>query len=85
MDDVRLVEEKASAKQDCHWKADEKLAQANSKITELEAKLAGLQRELNVTVVLDKQLYHNTHSCHIRTPLILYILLKFFCELWEPW
>ena len=29
-DDVRMVENKASAEQDHHWKADEKLAQANS-------------------------------------------------------
>ena len=42
MDDVRLAEGKASAKWDCCWKADEKLAQANSRITELEAKLTDL-------------------------------------------
>ena len=48
MDDVRLAEKKASAEWDCCWKADEKLAQANSKITELEAKLMELQRELAV-------------------------------------
>ena len=47
-DDVRLAEEKASTKQDHYQKADKKLAQANSKITELEAKLMGLQRELTV-------------------------------------
>ena len=50
MDDIRLAEEKASAKRDHHWKADEKLVQANLKITELEAKLAGLQKELPVLV-----------------------------------
>ena len=41
--DVRMAENKASVEQDCHQKADKKLAQANSKITELEAKLAELQ------------------------------------------
>ena len=41
-DDVRMAENKASAERDRHQKADEKLAQANSKITELEAKLAEL-------------------------------------------
>ena len=41
-DNVKMVENKASAEWDCHRKADEKLAQANSKITELEAKLAEL-------------------------------------------
>ena len=40
--DIRLVEEKASAERDCHQKADEKSVQANSKITELEAKLTSL-------------------------------------------
>ena len=54
-DNVRLVEEKASAKQDHCWKADEKLAQANSKITELEAKLTELQRELAVLQKQDKK------------------------------
>ena len=43
MDDVRLAEEKASAKQDHHQKADKMLVQANLKIRELEAKLVGLQ------------------------------------------
>ena len=55
MDDVRLAEEKASAKQDHCQKADEKLAQANLKITELEAKLAGLQKELTVLLLQDKR------------------------------
>ena len=55
MDDIRLVEEKAATKWDHHWKADEKLAQANSRITELEAKLASLQRELTVLLLLDKR------------------------------
>ena len=55
MDDIRLVEEKASAKWDCCQKADEKLAQANSRITELEAKLMGLQRELAVLQKQDKR------------------------------
>ena len=45
-DNVRMVENKASAERDCHWKADEKLVQANSKITELETKLTELQQEL---------------------------------------
>ena len=38
-DDVRMAENKASAERDCRQKADEKLVQANSKITELETKL----------------------------------------------
>ena len=54
-DDVRLAEEKASAKQDRCWKADEKLVQANSKITELEAKLTERQRELAVLQKQDKR------------------------------
>ena len=37
-DDIRMAENKASAEWDHHRKADEKLAQANSKITDLEAK-----------------------------------------------
>ena len=41
-DDVRMVANKASTEQDHCWKADEKLAQANSKIAELEAKLTEL-------------------------------------------
>ena len=45
-DDVRMAENKASAQRDRHQKADEKLAQAISKITELETKLAELQQEL---------------------------------------
>ena len=45
-DNVRMAENKASVEWDHHQKADEKLAQANSKITELEAKLAELQQEL---------------------------------------
>ena len=40
--DVRMAENKASAERDRRRKADEKLVQANSKITELEAKLAEL-------------------------------------------
>ena len=53
-DIVRLVENKASMEQDRHWKADEKLAQANSKITEPEAKLAELQQKLTVLQMQDK-------------------------------
>ena len=56
MDNVRLVEEKASTKWDCHRKADEKLVQGNSRIMELEAKLAGLQRELAVLKKQDKRI-----------------------------
>ena len=52
--DVRMAENKASAERDCHWKADEKLVQANSRITELEAKLAELQQELTVLQMQDK-------------------------------
>ena len=40
---IRMVENKASAERDHHRKADKKLVQANSKITELEAKLAEFQ------------------------------------------
>ena len=50
-----MAENKASAERDCHWKADEKLAQANSKIMELEAKLAELQQELTVLQMQDKR------------------------------
>ena len=49
-----MVENKASTEQDHHWKADEKLAQANSKIMELETKLAELQQELTVLRMQDK-------------------------------
>ena len=45
-DDIRMAENKASAERDCRWKADEKLVPANSKITELETKLAELQQEV---------------------------------------
>ena len=38
--DVRMAENRASVEQDRRWKADEKLAQANLRIAELEAKLA---------------------------------------------
>ena len=55
-DDVRMAENKASTEQDCHWKADKKLAQANSKITELEAKLAELQQELAVLQMQDNRM-----------------------------
>ena len=47
-DNVRMVENKASVEQDCRRKADEKLVLANSKITELDTKLAELQQELTV-------------------------------------
>ena len=47
-DNVRMVENKASTERDHRQKADEKLAQVNLKITELEAKLAELQQELTV-------------------------------------
>ena len=40
--DIRMVENKASAERDHCQKADNKLAQANSKIAELEIKLAEL-------------------------------------------
>ena len=54
INDLRLVEEKASAEWDCCWKADKKLAQANSKIAELEVKLASFQKELTVLQKQDK-------------------------------
>ena len=64
MDDIRLEEEKTSAKWDRHQKADEKLVQANLKITELEAKLVGLQKELAVLQKQDKRtpIIKVTHS-----------------------
>ena len=49
-----MAENKASMEWDCHWKADEKLAQANSKIMELETKLTELQQELTVLQMQDK-------------------------------
>ena len=55
-DDVRMVENKASAEQDHRQKADKKLAQANSKIMGLEAKLAELQQELTVLQMHDKRM-----------------------------
>ena len=54
--DVRRVENKASAEQDCRQKGDKKLVQANSKITELEAKLTELQQELTVLQMQDKRM-----------------------------
>ena len=51
-----MAENKASMEQDRHWKADEKLAQANSKITEPEAKLAELQQKLTVLQMQDKRM-----------------------------
>ena len=53
-DDLRMTENMASMEQDCHQKADEKLAQANSTIAELEAKLAELSQELTVLQMQDK-------------------------------
>ena len=53
-DDIRMAENKASMEPDHCWKADEKLAQANSRIMELEAKLAELQQELTVLQMQDK-------------------------------
>ena len=55
-DDVRMVENKVSAKRDRRWKADKKLAQANLQIEELEAKLTGLQKELAVLQMQDKRM-----------------------------
>ena len=54
-DDVRMVENKASPEWDHRRKADEKLVQANSKITGLEAKLAEIQQELTVLRMQDKR------------------------------
>ena len=53
-DDVRMVENKASAEQDHRQKADKKLAQANSKIMGLEAKLTELRQEFTVLQMHDK-------------------------------
>ena len=50
-----MAEEKASAERDHCQKPDEKLVQANSKITELEAKLMSLQRELAVLQTRTKE------------------------------
>ena len=50
-----MVENKASAERDCCWKADKMLAQANLRITELEAQLAELQQELTVLQMQDKR------------------------------
>ena len=38
---------------------------------------------MHVTVVLDKQiyLYYKPHNCHFRTPLIINIWFKFYCDL----
>ena len=54
-DYIRMAENKASVEWDHHWKADEKLVQANSKITELEAKLTELPQELTVLQMQGKQ------------------------------
>ena len=54
-DNTRMAENKASTERDCHWKADKKLAQANSRITELEAKLVELQQALTVLQMQDKR------------------------------
>ena len=54
--DVRMVENKASAERDHCQKADEKLVQANSKITELETKLTEPQQELTVLQLQDKRM-----------------------------
>ena len=51
-----MVENKVSVERDHRRKADEKLAQANSKITELEAKLAERQQELSVLQTQDKRM-----------------------------
>jgi hypothetical protein len=47
-DDLRAAEKKVSAEKEHRRKADEELAQANSKITELETKLVSFQAELTV-------------------------------------
>ena len=54
--DVRMAENKAFMEQDHHQKVDEKLAQANSKIMEPEAKLSELQQELTVLQMQDKRM-----------------------------
>ena len=50
-DDIRMVENKASMEWDHCWKADEKFAQANSKITELETKLTELQQDKQTPII----------------------------------
>ena len=52
---VRIVENKASAERDCCQKADKKLVQANIWIGGLEAKLTGFQKELAVLQMQDKR------------------------------
>ena len=49
------MEEKDSAERDFHQKAVKKLAQANSKIVEVEAKLMSLQKKLLVLLLQDKR------------------------------
>ena len=51
-----MAEKKASAERDHRQKADKKLAQANSKITELETKRAELQQELTALQMQDKRM-----------------------------
>ena len=63
-DDIRMAENKASAEQDHHQKADKKLVQPNSKITELDTKLAELQQELTALRMQDKcQGAHISYCC----------------------
>ena len=50
-----MAENKASTERDYHQKADEKLAQANSRITELEVKLMELQQKLTILQTQDKR------------------------------
>ena len=72
-DDVRMAENRASTERDWHQKADKKLAQANSKITELEAKLVKLQQEHAVLQMQDK-----------RTPIVWDDLYSFMGSDSEP-
>ena len=52
-----MVEKQASAEQDRHWKADEKLVQANSKITEHETKLTALRMQDKRTPIVQDDQY----------------------------
>ena len=55
-DNIRMAENKASTERDCRRKADEKLAQANSKITELQQELTVLQmQDKRMLIVQDNQ------------------------------
>ena len=61
-DNIRMAENKASTEQDRRWKADEKLAQANSKITELQQELTVLQMQDKRMPIAQDDLYRFSDS-----------------------